>query len=277
MVRDAVFKAPGDTIPITCEHQPPNKGEIDILVAVDIPQDLPKGAADVLRSIALAFLSLLNLRLGDHLIPCAPLQISRRLLDGRQFDNAICVLVEKRDDIGTEAIQDTSSEFFNIVRRGSASEKLQTALELYGSHFSEASAKMRFLLLVMAMEVLSTSTRKHTVALALLDKWQIELKAERQRFEGSMPECAALDALERELLFRREDSIRSQVRHLLARVSASDPTRLADLPARAVRVYDKRSALVHDGALPASELIELELEARELAQAALRFSLAEAR
>ena len=66
------------------------------------------------------------------------------------------------------------------------------------------------------------------------------------------------------------------MRHLLVRVAASDPVRFGNLKIRGLRVYDKRSVLVHDGTLPVSELIELEVEAREIALAALRYSLAEA-
>jgi hypothetical protein len=275
MVRDAILKAPEDTVAITCEQEPPRKGEVDILVAVDLAGELPNGASDLLRSIAFAFLSLLNLRLGDHLTPCAPLQVSCALPNGRQFDNAFVVAVEKRDELPVDSVQNVLCEFFDIVRLGSESAKVQTALELYGSHFFEAGAKTRFLLLVMAIEALTSASVKHSAALHLLDRWQIELDEERERFSESTPEFAALDALERELLFRREDSIRSQVRQLFARVLADDPTRFGYLPGLAVKVYDKRSALVHDGTLPTSELVELEIEARELVQAALRFLLAE--
>jgi hypothetical protein len=276
IVHETVMKAPEDTIPITCEHEPPRKGEVDILVAVDLAEELPRDARDVLKSIAFAFLSLLNLRLGDYLTPCAPLQVSRRLPAGREFKNSFQFLVEKRIELSADVIESVSSEFFNLVGQGSASAKLQTALELYGAHISEASAKTRFLLLVMAIEALTVATPKHPAALALLDKWQVELRAERERLEMAAPEGAALDALERELLFRRDESIRSQVRQLLARVAASDPAHLEDLPKRGLRVYDKRSVLVHEGALPASELVELEVEARQIAQAALLYSLTRA-
>jgi hypothetical protein len=274
IVRDAILKSPNDLIPVTFEYEPPRKGEIDILVAVDTAGELPDEAPDVLRSIAFALLSLLNLRLGDFLAPCAPLQISRAGREGRQINSTVSVAVENRDTLSVTAIQEVVREFFEKVLRGSTA-KIQTALELYGSSFVERSAKTRFLLLVTAMEVLAPSTLKHAAALRLLEKWQIELTEQKGRLATSTPEFAALAALERELLFRKEDSIRSQVRRLMARVSASHPSVPADLPSRAVNVYDKRSQLVHDGAIPSAELVGLEAEARELLEAAFRFLLSE--
>jgi hypothetical protein len=241
-----------------------------------MPGELPVGAPDVLRSIAFSLVSLLNLRLGDFLTPSAPLQVSRVVQNGRQFSNAVSVAVENRKQLSVEAVEDVLREFFDAVLRRSESGKLQTALELYGSHFFERGQKTRFLLLVMAIEALTTPIVKHPAALRLLDKWQTELAAEKSEFAESTPEFAAFGALERELLFRREDSIRSQVRHLMARASAFDLSGRGDLPGRVIRVYDQRSALVHDGALPTAELVGLEAEARELLEVALRFLLSEA-
>lgn len=275
MVREAILKSPEDVISVTLEHEPPRRGEIDILVSLEVPGELPSGAPDLLRSIALSLLSLFNLRLDDCLTPCAPLQISRVVQSGQQFDNTVSVAVRSRDALSTATVQDVMREFSEAVLRGSGSDKLQTALELYGSHFFERGVKTRFLLLVMAMEALTTPTVKHAAALRLLDKWQTELTEEKERFAESTPEFVSLAALERELLFRREDSIRSQVRQLMSRVPSSEPGNRDDLPARALKVYDKRSALVHDGTLPAADLVGLEVEARELLEAALRFLLTE--
>lgn len=56
--------------------------------------------------------------------------------------------------------------------------------------------------------------------------------------------------LERELLFRREASLRSQIRKLVvdALVIAGNPDP-QEVGRRAVKVYDKRSTLVHQGVL----------------------------
>ncbi|MGH9199164.1 MAG: hypothetical protein ACRD1T_25965, partial [Acidimicrobiia bacterium] len=269
-LRDVLLKAPDDVIPVTLEHEPPRRGEIDILVALDVPGSLPRDAGSPLRSIALALLALINLRLHDHLVPCAPFQVSAIVPGGRQFDNSVTIAVERRDEPAVEAIQSTLNEFHDMVLLGPTASKLQTALELYGAQSFERDSKVRFLLLVMAMECLATRVVKHPVALRLIAKWQSELTSEKHLVAQSSPEFVALESLERELLFRRHDSIRGQVRRLMSNVSEFDKAK-ADLPGRAAKVYDKRSLLVHDGQLPSEELVELEREARELVEAALVF------
>jgi hypothetical protein len=79
----------------------------------------------------------------------------------------------------------------------------------------------------------------------------------------------------RELFYRREDSIRSQIRGLAQR--AIEPTNpdAETFSRRAVAVYDTRSKLVHDGFLPAEELASAEAEAREVLEIILRAFTAE--
>jgi hypothetical protein len=169
-------------------------------------------------------------------------QVSEKLDSRRQFSNQLCVRVEARSQLTADQIERVAGEFFGLLRATPTSAKVQTALELYGAHLAEPSAKTRFLLFVMALEALTVPTPKHAVALALLEKWRLEVKAEKQKYADAEEEHAAFDALERELLFRRGESIRRQVRQLLVRVAASDPIRLRDLPKRGLRAYDKRRA-----------------------------------
>ena len=276
VVHDTVMKAPEDTIEIACEHESPRRGEIDILVEMDLPGELPSEVPDTLKTIAFAFLALVNLRLKDHLIPSAPVQVSQKGDAGRQFTNELLVRVEARQTLSEGQVESVTGDFFALLS-DPQSAKIQTALELYGAHATEPSIKTRFLLFVMALETLTVTTPKHAVALAIVDRWQQEVDAEKDNYTEGSEEHAALDALKRELLFRRFESIRSQVRHLLVRVAASEPTRWKQLPKRGLRVYDKRSVLVHEGSLPASELDELEAEAKLIAEAAILFSVSQVR
>jgi hypothetical protein len=232
VLQGTIRKAPEDTIEVVCEHEAPRRGEVDILVEVDIAGELPPDAPDTLKSIAFSFLSLLNLRLNDYLAPCAPVQITEKLDSGRQFGNQLCVRVERRSQLTADQIERVAGEFFGLLRASATSAKVQTALELYGAQLTEPSAKTRFLLFVMALEALTVPTPRHATALALLEKWRLEVKAEKQKYADTEEEHVAFDALERELLFRRDDSIRSRVRQLLVRVAASDPIRWKDLPQR---------------------------------------------
>lgn len=270
IVRGAILVDPQDIIKVKVQLEHARKGEVDVCVFWTVPDVLPPGSEDFLAARAWALLALLNLRLGEYLTPVAPVQIGELTADGRTFENQIPLQAQKRHALSQEQVVEALREFPEIATDTTANSKLCTALELYGAHFSEASAKVRFLLLVMSLEALTEPTPKDEPTQYLLDKWKQELETEKQSHAKNSAVYESLLALERELFFRRQDSIRSQLRKLMQRV----PTAHADnLPRRALRLYDKRSSLVHDGSLPSRELKELELEAAKLVEAALTYHI----
>ena len=111
------------------------------------------------------------------------------------------------------------------------------------------------------------------MATDLLDRWKSELESELRQYATDSEEHQNLFALGREMSFRAEDSIRMQVRKLFASIPTSEPTESRLLQQRAVRVYDRRSTLVHDGHLPNEELASLEQEARELLETAFTHAI----
>ena len=141
--------------------------------------------------------------------------------------------------------------------------KLGVALSLYAAYFTEQSTNARFLTLIMALEALALATPKAPVALDLLNRWHGELVTLRSTLPAQSEDAGALESLERELLFRREDSVRSQVRKLVT--AALSPAEDAQERARdAVRLYDLRSTLVHEGFLDAATLDRATGEAKTL-------------
>lgn len=76
-------------------------------------------------------------------------------------------------------------------------------------------------------------------------------------------DALALAALKREICFRRDDSIRSQVRKLVLS-TLDDESDAADVAREALRLYDLRSILVHDGFVDARQLSEATDRARTL-------------
>lgn len=130
-------------------------------------------------------------------------------------------------------------------------ERLCTALTLYCARFHERSPNARLLALVMALEVLTEKLAKAPIVRQLLERWRAEL---RQMRDGAHPEAdaEALEALDRELFFRKEASIRSRIRALVSD-SLSQPDSTSDVQ-RAVAIYDLRGQLVHDGRVPPGEL-----------------------
>jgi hypothetical protein len=135
-----------------------------------------------------------------------------------------------------------------------ADEKFKTAIELFNAYFYEASLRAKFLTVVMILEVLAPSTDKHPAAQALITEWKTQLQ---RSLAGTFNQDArlALEALDRELEFRRETSIRQRVRQLvreefqyLSRVEREE------LEKHAVDAYDARGTLIHSGRLPDTDL-----------------------
>ena len=180
------------------------------------------------------------------------------------MDSTVSIAVHSRQALPKAVVEEALSEISTVLLDSTQGEKLRIALELYAAHFKESQTRVRFLLLVIAIESLSVATKKHTVATDLLDRWKSELESELRQYATDSEEYQNLDALRREMSFRAEDSIRMQVRKLFASIPTSKPAESKLLQQRAVRVYDRRSTLVHDGHLPNEELASLEQEAREL-------------
>jgi len=271
LVRDTILKAPEDVIQVTWEHQHARRGEIDIAInfqAASNPPDV--SLLESVYSTASAVMSLINLQIPDYLTPVAPPQTRRIISRGKSsLASDIVLAVRNRRSLGREDISDALKGAANALCNAPGREKLRTALDLYAAHFNERQARVRFLLLVMAMEALAKPTRKHDVALELLGRWERELAQAMQRHEPSSSEYSSLEALSRELTFRGDISIRTQVRQLFNAIEGVSPSECAELGRRALRVYDKRSALVHDGYLPSDEISSLEHEARDLLEKVL--------
>lgn len=154
-------------------------------------------------------------------------------------------------------------------RRAAENQKLGIALALYGAFFTEQSAKAKFLTLIMSLESLATATLKSSLAIELITKWGTELEHYKNNLPPLSEDAASLEALHRELLFRREDSVRSQIRKLVLATLQPDidaPDRARD----AVRLYDIRSKLVHEGTVDSHKLDVALSEAKALVYRTLR-------
>ena len=150
-------------------------------------------------------------------------------------------------------------------------QKLLVALELYAAYFTESSGNARFLTLIMALEALATGAPRTQRVLDLLDKWRKEADELLKSVDPNSDDAHSLQAVSRELLFRREDSIRGQVRNLVATtLSMNGGADAAETAKRAVQVYDLRSTLVHEGKLNEHELSTAISEARSIVERVLR-------
>lgn len=149
--------------------------------------------------------------------------------------------------------------------------KLKIALELYGAYYYESSANTKLLTLVMVLETLTVTSPKSQFTLDIIANWQKDVDRLKNQLESESEEFEALIALERELLFRKEKSLRSQVRALVFdTLQKSGTFHAREMAEKAVKVYDKRSTLVHEGALPIQDIQWAEKEAKEIVEAVLK-------
>lgn len=146
-------------------------------------------------------------------------------------------------------------------------ERFRIALELWANYHREVSLASKFLALVMVLEVLTKPKPKHSVAQELIDRWVEMLNERIAAFNKDTEEYYALESLRRELLFRRDQSIRSRVREMVMAELVSVPEEQRHhLAGLAVRAYDLRGSLVHEGRLSVADLSEGHEAAREVIQ-----------
>jgi hypothetical protein len=150
--------------------------------------------------------------------------------------------------------------------------KLQTALDLYSAYWYEHTSKARLLTLVMALETLMDDLPRHPVVIELLGKWEPDVTSAKARYAPKSEEYLALESLERELIFKKTDSLRRQVRTLVYKTlkSSIGEDSAQELARKAVDVYDKRSVLVHEGHLPEYELNRATADAKEIVEKVLK-------
>jgi hypothetical protein len=153
-------------------------------------------------------------------------------------------------------------------------QKLQVALELYNSHFYETSPSARFLTLVIALETLTTPPPRPASIINMVKKWEQEVSSLQKTMSSESHEYKSLESLKGQLAHFKEESIRSQVKALVYETLKNENELNADkFASRAVKIYDRRSTLVHNGYLPAEEVNEAEKEAKEIVRTVLTVML----
>jgi hypothetical protein len=276
LIGESIVQAPEEKTAYKLHRERAYKGEIDIQFHFATDHDHPKDELrQVVLGVSLSVMSLINIELGDLLTPVAPIQIGKITGQGLQSSSSFNVLAWKRATLSQEDLQKTVDKYASIFSsdylQNSILAKLRIALELYAAHFYERAMSTRFLMLVMALEALTPNSIKSKIALDLLEQWKQQVSALKSSFPSDSDEYFSLDGLERELIFRRENSIRTQIRQMVYNVLFADKKpNASELARRAVKVYDQRSALVHEGALPVGELAKAEQDAKEIIELVLK-------
>jgi hypothetical protein len=275
-VGESIIKAPEDISAYKLQFEHAYKGEIDIQFHFATDRDPDEDELQqVVLGISLSVMSLINIELGDLLTPVAPIRIGKIIEQGLQSSSSIKILVRNRATLSHVDLQNIVDKYASIFSSDShtysSRAKMRISLELYAAHFSERAMSTRFLMLIMALEALIPGMNKSKIALNLLEQWKQQVSDLKSKLPPDSDEYNSLEGLERELLFRRENSIRSQIKQMVYDVlSAGKNPKANELAQRVVKVYDQRSTLVHEGALPVGELAKAEQDAREIIELVLK-------
>ena len=217
-VWDSVLKAPEDIIPLTTELRRARSGELDIILYFEFDGDpLPDTLVDALRAAAYEMMALLNIELGDFLTPALPFQVRRLHGDDRaELVVTHTVAVQERHDLVESQLEQPLVGLAHFLVDSQFGGKLRVALELYAAHFRERQVRVRFILLVIAMEALAEAGMKDQAALNLLSRWRVELDAEKAKHNPSSEASRNLVSLAGQLGRLGEEPIGAQIGKLFA-------------------------------------------------------------
>jgi hypothetical protein len=271
----SVIQAPEDETAIKIHLEPAYKGEVDIQLHLATNDEIPEEELkEIVSSASFAVMAYINVRLSDLLTPVAPVQIRELTDKGMQGETSFFILAWERLTLDRDTLQDVAKQFARLFALPGLTDgqktKVRIALELYAGHFYEHAATMRFLRLVMVLEALAVATPRPNFVTEILEQWHRQLGDIKSHLDPDSVEFASLESLERELFFRRDDSIRSQIRNLVHKALAADGNQdAADMARQALWVYDQRSRLVHEGTMPTADLTKAEQTVGQIVRAVL--------
>lgn len=159
---------------------------------------------------------------------------------------------------------------FPNARRALAEPNLRLATELFASHFTAASPRKRFLVLMTSFEALATKVSKAQLVRDLLSKWLLEADHATVVAPESDDE-ELLKAIRRALVCGKEKAMRSQIETLVHSTLAVH----GDLAARAAatrigQVCEVLDTLVYAGNVDPAVLKRSILEAKSILEQVLR-------
>jgi hypothetical protein len=181
------------------------------------------------------------------------------------YSSDVKILKMHMGDVGIRAETDSESIFMSFLEGTQISnnlvltnKRLEAALDIYKSHFFVNSVTAKFLFLVMVLETLTSSRLKNKLVLKIMEEWkkQISLIITKYRKKDRYYKTLVdLESLKRELFYRRENSLRSQIRELVYTALASMNDSEVDTKAKkALKLYDKRSFIVHGNLISEQEI-----------------------
>jgi hypothetical protein len=136
--------------------------------------------------------------------------------------------------------------------------RFRLAADLYSSYYLENSPSSRLVTLGMALEVIADPADKHQAALQLIERWRDDIERQKSAVAADQDAVASLESLRRELLIRKQASIRSRIRSTANRLACHlVAEEQQGFTKNAVDIYDARSSLVHNGQSNDNNIYEL--------------------
>ncbi|MUL81264.1 MULTISPECIES: hypothetical protein [unclassified Mycolicibacterium] len=267
-VRDALLVGVGDQVQLAqAQPRTARRGELDIRLSFEFDGNPQEPLVEALRAYAFEILALLNLCLDDLVTPTMPFHVRENLPDDQaEATLSFKVEVRHRHTLDDGVLSDFLMSTAQFLSDPSHGPKYRIALELYAAHFTEKQVRVRFILLVIAMEALAQPSNKEPAAQSLVSRWGQELKEEMAKHDPSTAAYRDLISLSGQLKWLGQDSIGVQIANLFSDLPDVSVDEIDKLKKSARDIYNKRSRLVHDGYLPAAELPDLENEARTLVE-----------
>jgi hypothetical protein len=200
---DALHIAAGEKSNLILPHRNGYYGEVDICIAFPHEGMVNEKLRETVNGIAHAVRALICIYGNDFLSQTAPFSMGTRSEDGTggTIETAFIAAAHDRLNLSENDVKKILLPAATMLPHCDRHQKLITALEIYASHIGEPQIRVRFLLLIIAIETL-TESRKHNAAQELLDKWIEDINYSMEKYSNSEDAQASLLSLKNELFTR---------------------------------------------------------------------------
>ena len=166
-IRGVPFSGADEGEKLTAVSRNAYRGEIDIRLTFGMAklpkQENGKALREALRAHAFEILSLLNLTLADFVTPTMEFQIHQTWPDDAALIDVRGEIRDRRE-LSDKDLDGCEASGERLFSDSGYDGKYRVALDLYAADLTEQQARVRFILLVVAMEALTEDGTKHPLA-----------------------------------------------------------------------------------------------------------------
>jgi hypothetical protein len=159
---EVVLKTSEDVLKVEWKHEPPHQGEMDVQLHIGSRTEMPRSDLHKLAfDLSTCAIGHLNLALGEHLVPVAPLQLFKLTDAGIQSESTAKVFVTTRPTVDELGMQRSLDGFVRFWRTSSPAEEraVSAAMRRYLSAAQEVDPLDKFCDLWEACEFATAGIR----------------------------------------------------------------------------------------------------------------------